>query len=72
MEKECLRLTIEWGGPGTPIKVTGPVHDKMLCYAMMEGAKDAIRDHLAQQRQPSITVAQMSDLPGINNGHAGS
>jgi ArsR family metal-binding transcriptional regulator len=31
--------------PDGSINVTGPIHDKTLCYGLLEAAKDAIREH---------------------------
>lgn len=41
-----VQLTIIFD-PANPnnVAVRGPIHDKMLCYAMLERAKDAIREH---------------------------
>jgi hypothetical protein len=60
-----LRLLIEWGGPGTRITVNGPVSDKGVCYAMLELAKDAIREHV-EKNQSLVAVAHA--LPGDGQG----
>lgn len=41
------------------LTVTGPLHEKMTCYGMLELAKDVIRNH----RPPSIALADGSPLP---------
>lgn len=46
------QLVITWNGPPAGVQVTGPIQDKMLCYALLELAKDAIRDF-----KPSTIVA---------------
>ena len=38
--------------PGGRVTVAGPIHDRALCYAMLELARDAIRDY-----KPSAIVA---------------
>ena len=58
-------LTITWDGPGNPVSVNGPIQDKMLCYAMLELAKDAIRefaDVQAKQLVKPVTLAPPSHL----------
>ena len=30
------------------VTVSGPIHDKVLCYGLLESAKDAIRDFVAK------------------------
>ena len=42
-------------GPGGQINVNGPIHDKMMCYAMLEFAKDLIRDY----KPSAITVPRL-------------
>jgi hypothetical protein len=42
-------LTISWGGPGTDVQVTGPILDKMLSYALLEMARDVIKDFKPSQ-----------------------
>ena len=51
-----FKLVIEWEGPGTPIRVNGPIGNKMVCYAMLEGAKDAVREYV-ERHQALITLA---------------
>lgn len=36
---------------GGQVKVAGPVGDKLVCYALLEAAKDAIRDFVASQQK---------------------
>jgi hypothetical protein len=60
-----ITLTITWDGPGQPVQVSGPLQDKMLCYALLEMCKDSIRDFdLAKQSiiQPVTLVP-----PPLNN-----
>lgn len=42
---EPKRIIIEWA-PGGEIKVTGPIGDKVLCFGMLEAAKDVVRTHV--------------------------
>ena len=49
-----FKLVIEWGGPGTPINVQGPVNDKAVAYAMLELARDAVQEHVAKSNGPIL------------------
>lgn len=53
-------VTITWT-PGQPANVTGPINDKAACYAMLEMAKDAIRDHIAANKS---SIVKAVALPG--------
>ena len=38
--------------PDLSCQVEGPIHDKILCYGLLESAKDVIKEyHLKQQSQ---------------------
>jgi len=37
------------------LSVEGPIHDRVLCYGLLEGAKDVVRDHLATR--PGVVEA---------------
>lgn len=52
-----LKIQME---PGKPATVTGPPDDKMLCYALLEIARDAVKDH----RPAAIQLAQV--FPALN------
>ena len=59
MARAVLTITIEDNGS---ISVNGPIHDKILAYGMLEGAKDAIREFIATQAKgegPRIAVPAM-------------
>ena len=47
------------------VRVSGPIHDKVLCYGLLEAAKDAIRDFRPDAHP--LTLLRM-DLPGFDNG----
>ena len=34
--------------PGAGVQVHGPITDKVLCYGLLECAKDAVRDFVAK------------------------
>ena len=70
MAKAVLTITIEDNGS---ISVNGPIHDKILAYGMLEGAKDAIREYIATQSKgegPRIAVPTMR-IPNPNGGLKG-
>ena len=56
-----LELTIRLLDNGS-VQVTGPINDLMLCYGLMEAAKDSLREHRAKQAANPIQVAH--SLPG--------
>lgn len=37
--------------------VQGPVENKMLCYSMLEMAKDAVREHIAKVQAGNKIIA---------------
>jgi|GEM_PF-4827222 len=47
-----ITMTISFE-PGKPIQVTGPLNDRMMCYAMIEMARDVIHAHVP----PTIQLA---------------
>lgn len=52
-----ITLTAEGG-----VNVQGPITDKVLCYGLLECARDAIRDFAEKQAAASrIVPAQMAD-----------
>jgi len=64
-KQPMFRLVIEWT-PGGQIHVSGAIHDKGACYAMLELAKDAIRENYAKQAQDArIAVPVGVTLPKI-------
>lgn len=55
-----LTLTITWNG--TQCHVHGPVNQKMLCYAILEMARDAIYEHHLKLQQKSRIVVPDLEL----------
>ena len=43
------------------IQVSGPIHDKLLCYGLLESARDAIKEHTDKMAPPAIQVARPAD-----------
>ncbi len=53
--------------PGQPVQVNGPLVDKMLCYGMLEMARDAIQAFDAQNA-PRIMVPNIGLKIPPSNG----
>lgn len=49
-----LVISLDSGGQ---INVNGPINDRILCFGLLEMAKDAINAH-AKQQQSNILVAR--------------
>jgi hypothetical protein len=59
-----FKLTIEWT-PGGRVEVSGTaVQDKGIAYAMLELAKDAVREYVAQH-QSAILKPDGADLKAM-------
>lgn len=58
------RLIIELE-PNGQVVVNGPIQNKLLCYGLLEAAKDAIKEYKPEEEK-RIVVPQM--VPG-NGGH---
>lgn len=43
------------------IQVSGPIHDKMTCYALLECGRDAIKEHTDKMVRSSIIQARAAD-----------
>lgn len=57
-----IQLIIELDAQGS-IHVGGPIHDKVLCYGLLEAAKDAIREHVAMKaREKTIKTNGVVDI----------
>jgi len=60
VQKITLSIMLEMGPNGQNISVNGPVQDPVLCYGMLERAKDVIRAQTAGgavKRSP-LTIAR--------------
>jgi hypothetical protein len=57
-----MQIIIELDAQGQ-ISVGGPIHDKVLCYGLLEAAKDAVRDHVARlAREKTIKTNGVVDI----------
>lgn len=52
--------------PDGRLNVNGPIENKMLCYGMLELAKDAIRDHAEKNRSMIVPVKTLPLHPQGN------
>jgi hypothetical protein len=48
-----IELHITWDETTGSVNVHGPIHNKGLCYMMLECAKDAIREYGVQTQKPA-------------------
>ena len=44
MEPGDMRLVLTLSANGANLNVAGPIHNKLLCYGMLDLAKDVIKD----------------------------
>lgn len=58
MESIQLLITL---GPDGVVNVNGPIGNKVLCYGLLESAKDAIRNFKAGDA-PRVIVPELQDL----------
>lgn len=47
-----IELHITWDEATGTVNVNGPIHNKGLCYLMLECAKDAVRDYCDKTQKP--------------------
>lgn len=66
MDAPALQLTISVNTNGS-VRVEGPVHEKILCYGMLEAAKDAIKEHHDAIVNGSRIVPAAGPLPPLTN-----
>lgn len=56
-----IKIIIERTDEGQ-VTINGPINDKILCYGLLETAKDAVREYNDSQRKSIITP--VIQLPG--------
>ena len=57
-----ITLTITLDQENGGVSCNGPLQDKVLCYGLLEGAKDAIRGWHIEQEKPAIAPASDADV----------
>lgn len=60
-----LRIVVDDAGH---MNVTGPLHNIITCYGMLEMARDVIQAHAAAQAKRTIAPASGADIVAIS-GH---
>ena len=48
------------------IGVQGPIDNPLLCYGLLESAKDAIRAHIAKKQETGLSIASFLP-PGLQS-----
>lgn len=61
-----LTITLE---PSGQVRVEGPINDKMLCYAMLENARDAVKEFCDAQRASPIVTPTGADILSLRRGN---
>ena len=61
MGNDTTILTITQKPDGT-VSVNGPIHDGILCFGLLEVAKDVIREHIKKKNESGIVPVIL--LPG--------
>lgn len=50
------------------INISGPINDKVLCFGLLEAAKDAVRDYVAKNQiiapHPLLNLQALRDKNG--------
>lgn len=64
MTQPKVQLLIEINAQGK-VEVTGPVHDKFTCYALLEAARDVIKDYGDAAAKSHIQIAPAGAVPDI-------
>lgn len=60
--------------PNGGVQVTGPIDNKLLCYGLLDCARDAIKDHSDQKAKGGIVQARQADpflMRQLGNGANG-
>lgn len=53
------------------VTVTGPLHDKFVCYAMLEAARDTIKEWHDKAKQSRIVPLSPTDLSHLKLANGG-
>jgi hypothetical protein len=59
-----ITMTIDVGEDGR-LRVSGPLHDKVLCYGLLEAARDVVRE--AKIESGLLTPTGLHVVPGSGN-----
>lgn len=58
MPEPIVQLLLTLNKDGT-LNVTGPIDDRVLCYGMLDYAKDVIREYQARQAKLVVPIAEL-------------
>jgi hypothetical protein len=59
-----IEMTIRYDEATGNVNVNGPINNKGVCYLMLECARDAVKDHVAElQKQPVAEIVRPNGLP---------
>jgi len=53
-----FELLVKYNADGS-VSVNGPINDRLLCYGMLEMAKDAVRDYNKERESKIIKPAKL-------------
>lgn len=62
----ALSLTIDVDDAGR-VSVQGPLENQLVCYGLLEVARDAIQAHVAAQMSAKVKPASPSDIIAIGS-----
>lgn len=60
----ALTITVDDAGQ---VSVQGPLENQLVCYGLLEVARDAIQAHVAAQMAAKIKPASQSDIIAIES-----
>lgn len=66
MGNNTTKLTITMS-PNGGVQVQGPIDNGLLCFGLLEVAKDVIREHIRKKAESGIVPVQIV-LPGNGRG----
>ena len=58
MGKNTTKLAITLS-PNGQVSVTGPIDNAMLCYGLLEVAKDVVRTHVQKKAESGIVIPRI-------------
>ena len=56
-----LQITLS---PNGEVSVTGPIENAMLCYGLLEAAKDVIRNHVQKKAAAASPIVMPGSIGG--------
>jgi hypothetical protein len=59
-ETPQVQLVIRVAQNGS-IEVSGPLHNKAMCYGLLECARDIVKDHVDKAQRSQIVTARPAD-----------